>query len=142
MKSNVGSSRGLFLSCLISQGVFVVSGITFLLIFCGIANSMESPESVIAPLSICALYLSSILCGLGAVKISGDGILSGLISGAMSACIVLILSALPLPTSGLSTGISILFTALIIPASVMGAFVGKKRKIKSKRYPNKRYRRN
>lgn len=138
MKGNVKSSRGLFLSCLMSQIVCFVSAIILLLIFCSISNSMSDPESVSMPLSLCALYLSSIIGGVGAVKISGDGILSGLVSGVISAGIILLLSTLPLPPSGLSTIPSVILLLLVIPASVIGAFIGKKRNKKIKNYKKKK----
>ena len=132
MKSTRRSSRGLFLSCLISQGVWVVSAILILLVFCAIANSMEDPQAVLTPLSLCALYLSTFICGYTAVKIS-DEIIAGLVSGAINICVILLISALPLPGSDFSIGHSIMFLLLIIPSNMLGAFVGKKRKRKPKR---------
>ncbi|MBE6616383.1 MAG: TIGR04086 family membrane protein [Ruminococcaceae bacterium] len=138
MKGNVRSSRGLFLSCLMSQIVWFVSAVILLLLFCAISNSMSDPESVSMPLSLCALYLSAIIGGVGAVKLSGDGILSGLVSGFISAGIILLLSALPLPSSGLSTVNSIILLLLVIPASVIGSFIGKKRSKKIKHYSKRK----
>ena len=139
MKGNVRSSRGLFLSCLMSQIVWFVSAVILLLLFCAISNSMSDPESVSMPLSLCALYLSAIIGGVGAVKLSGDGILSGLVSGVISAGIILLLSALPLPSSGLSTVNSIILLLLVIPASVIGSFIGKKRSKKIKHYSKRKH---
>ena len=133
MKNHKQKSRGLFLSCVISQGFFLVSSIILLLIFCGIASSMDDPDSVITPLSLCALYIGAVIGGVSVVKLSDAGIVSGLVSGALSAVLLFTLSAFPFPVSGFSITKSLILTLVIIPLSLAGAFIGKKRARKPKR---------
>ena len=127
MKSPQKSSRGLFLSSLTAQIPFIICTVVLLLIFCSIANSSDDPLSVAVPLSICARYLSSIVGGFAATKLSSDGVLAGLISGILTASIVFLLSTFPLYSYGFSSLISVLLKLLVIPASVIGAVLGKKK---------------
>ncbi|MBQ7920985.1 MAG: DUF3792 family protein [Clostridia bacterium] len=109
--------------------LFVVGiGLLLLLVFCAIACQMKDPDSVILPLSLCALYISSLAGGFAAVRISGDGILSGLISGGLTMLLVRLLSLLPLPPSQMTPLQAGIFFALIPAASVCGSVIGKKRK--------------
>ncbi len=133
MKNHNKTSRGLFLSCIISQGFWAASSLILLLIFCAIAHSMDDPDSVTVPLSLCSLYIGAVIGGMASIKLSDDGIISGIISGAISAVLLFALSALPLPDSGMSLANSAIFTLLVVPASVLGAFIGKKRSKKPRR---------
>jgi len=132
MKNRNKVSRGLFLSCFISQGFWAASSLILLLLFCAAALSMDDPDSVTKPLSLCSLYIGAVVGGFSAVKLSDDGIMSGLISGAMSAVLLFSLSVLPFPNSGVTVANSVIFTLLVVPASVLGAFIGKKRSKKPK----------
>lgn len=111
-----------------AQLVFLAAGAVFLLIFCRIAFSLDDPAAVTMPLSITALCLSSLAGGIAAVRLTGDGLLSGLVSGTVSLALVRALSALPLPASGMDMKQTILFCCLIPALSVCGAVVGKKRR--------------
>ncbi len=131
------TERSFFISCLISQAVWAVSGIVFLLILCAVASSMADPDSVIVPLSLCALYLSSMIGGIAAVRLSKDGIMSGLVSGILTAIIVFAVSSLPFSGGNFKTTESLIYGALIIPVSCIGALIGKK---KSKRKNKRKHR--
>ncbi len=130
MKKSHEAKRSLFLSSLQAQAVCAVSAIVLLLIFCAIAYSTEDPDSITFPLSLCALYLSSMIGGIAAVRLSGDGIVAGLLSGLVTALLVWLLSLLPLPESGVEYPLSLLYTGMVIPASAVGAALGHKRKEK------------
>lgn len=125
-------NKSLFSAMLTGIGLaqFFTIGIGFvlLLLFCAIAYPMKDPDSVIVPLSLCALYLSSLIGGFAAVRISGDGILSGLISGVLTMLFFRMLSLLPFPSPCITTVQAGTFLALIPAASVCGSFLGKKRK--------------
>ncbi|MBQ8642633.1 MAG: hypothetical protein IJ480_10500 [Clostridia bacterium] len=115
-----------------AQLLFLLTGTALLLLFCRIAYSLEDPESVTEPLSLLALCLASLAGGIGAVRFTGDGILSGLISGVVTMALVRILAALPFASSGLDLTQTILFCCLIPVFSVCGAVLGKKRRKQTK----------
>lgn len=127
MKHSSENERGLLLSCLLSQIAWLASAVILLLIFCAAAYSTANPSAITAPMSLCALYLSSIIGGIAAVRLSGDGIASGALSGLITAALVFLLSALPLPDSVFALPQSLIFTSLVIPASILGAVIGHKR---------------
>lgn len=137
MKKRKQKSRGLFLSCAISQGFFLISSLVLLMIFCAIASSMDDPDSVITPLSLCALYIGAVLGGLAAIKLSEGGVIAGLVSGALSSVLIFALSAFPFPTSGFNIIKSLILTLVIVPLSLVGAFIGKKRTRKPKHHRRK-----
>lgn len=127
MKQPNEKSRSILLSCALSQIAWLVSAVVLLLVFCAIAYSMADPDSVTQPLSLCALYLSAVIGGIAAVRLSGDGIASGAMSGLFTALLVFCLSALPLPDSAFAMPMSLVFIALIIPASILGSVLGHKK---------------
>ena len=119
--------RGFLVSCLLAQSVWLAVSTVLLLIFCAIAVSAEDPARLITPLSLCALYLGSASAGIAAVKLSGDGILSGLVSGVISAILTLSLSYISFPASSVELPMKAVFMLLILPAGVIGSLIGKKR---------------
>jgi len=115
---------GVLLAQLFAIGI----GLILLFIFCCIVYPMDDPDSVLLPLSLCTLYLSGLTGGIAAVRLSGDGILSGLLSGGVTMLLFRLISLLPLPVCGLSAvQVGIIF-ALIPFSSVCGAVIGKKRR--------------
>ena len=114
-------------SILLSQLVWLASAVILLCLFCALSLTLRDPDSIIMPLSLCALYLSAVAGGAAAVRFSGDGILSGTLSGLITAFLVFVISSLPLPGSSFSMPMSILFTALIVPASAVGSVLGHRR---------------
>ena len=121
-------TKPMWLSCLLSQAVWAAGLVILLLISCAAANSSENPDSMIRPLSLACLYLSALISGFAAVRFSGDGILSGMLSGTVTALLMLLLSCLPLPESGAAFPMNLLLTAAVIPSSGAGALIGHKRK--------------
>lgn len=116
--------KGIWTAQIFTAGI----GLILLILFCTIAYQMKDPDSVIMPLSLCALYISNLVGGFAAVRFSGDGILSGLISGGITMLLIRLLSLLPFPASQMSSVQAGLFFALIPAASVCGSIIGKKRK--------------
>ena len=127
MKHSAAGSRGIFLSCVMAQAVWLIAVLILLPVMALIAYSTDDPDSVTRPLSLCALYLSAVIGGIAAVRYSGDGIASGALSGIITAGLLLLVSAFPLPESGMDQSLSYLLSALVIPASVIGSVLGHKR---------------
>ncbi len=128
MKNSRETKRSILLSSVQAQAVWLLAAGIMLCVFCAIAYSMEDPDSVTLPLSLCALYLSAIVGGIAAVRLSGDGIMSGLLTGMFSAGILFLVSLLPLPVSSVEMPTSFLYNALVIPAAAVGAALGHRRK--------------
>jgi hypothetical protein len=80
-----------------------------------------------------------VLGDIEAVRLSGDGILSGLLSGGVTMLICWLASLLPVPVSGMTSIQVGIYFALIPLSSVCGAVIGKKRK--SARVKHRMYRR-
>ena len=127
MKRIQDEPRPFLLACLLSQIAWFLSALVLLLIFCAIAVSMEDPDSVTVPFSLCALYLSAFIGGIAAVRLSGDGIASGAVSGCFTMLLVFALTALPLENAPFEFPLSLILTACIVPASVLGAVIGHKK---------------
>ena len=138
MKHSTAGSGGLFLSCIRAQAVWFLSALILLPVMGLIAYSTADPDSLIRPLSLCALYLSALIGGIAAVRYSGDGAASGLLSGTMTAFLLLLVSAFPLPESGFEPNTGFLLLALVIPASLIGSVLGHRR---TGRKPKSRVRR-
>jgi len=132
MKHSHEAKRSIFFAAVQAQGIWILFAVALLLLFCTIAYYMEDPDSVLFPLSLCALYLSSIAGGMAAVRLSGDGLMSGLLSGAMTVILVILFSFLPCPSSCSDIISSAGYLLMILPASVIGAVLGHKRKEKPK----------
>ncbi len=127
-KEGEGATLRLVTSLVKAQLVFLVTGMVLVLLFCAIALRLTDTSSVTVPLSLLALALASIAGGVGAVRMSGDGLLSGFLSGGITMGLVWALSLLPLPGASLETGDRVLFYCLMPVLSLCGAVVGKKRK--------------
>jgi len=133
MRKSIENERGIFLPSLKAQIGWVISGISLLFIFCMIAYSTEDPCSMIKPLSLTALYLSSAIGGFCAMKLSGK-LASGLISGIFTALFIFFLSVIPICKTGNDIGTSLILNSLIIPSSFLGAFIAKPRRASPKKH--------
>ncbi len=122
------SGIGLAAACVKAQAVVLLTGLALLLVFCAIAASMEDPDSVLRPLSLCALFLSTFAGGFAAVRMSGDGVMSGICAGAVSVVLVLLLSLLPFADSEAEFSGNLLMYLCMIASSAAGAMIGKRRK--------------
>lgn len=125
---NSSSKSGILISAIRAQIVVLITAAILLTVFCAVAYSTDDPDSLIIPLSLCALYLSAISGGIAAVRFSGDGIVSGLLSGAISMAAVFLISLLPLHPSGFDSTMGLILTALTVPASAAGSVIGHKKK--------------
>lgn len=104
-----------------------------LLTFGGVCLLCPAPHSLIFPLALAALYLSSLTCGAGAARAFGGGRawLASLLGGAL---FVITLALLLLPFSS-ETGERINFfpRALPIPLALLGGLCAPKKKRGKKR---------
>ncbi len=133
MKKTNENERGIFFCALKAQIAWVISSVALLLIFCAVAFATSDPNSIIKPLSLTALYISAAVGGICAARLSGGSLLSGFISGIITALAVFLLSLIPIYKSGMNTGNALILNAFIIPAAAIGAFVGKPRAKNSKK---------
>jgi len=128
-KSKEFSPAVLLLGICKAQAAAFLTGGLLLLIFSGIACGLQDPGAVIPPLSLVALCLSALAGGIGAVRFTGDGLLSGLCSGVLTMFLVRCMAMLPAAeTAGMETGHTVLFYCLLPVLSVCGAVIGKRRK--------------
>ncbi len=132
MKHSHEAKRSILFSTVQAQGIWGLSAVVLLLVFCAVAYSMEDPGSVLFPLSLCALYLSSVAGGIAAVRLSGDGLMSGLLSGIITIGLIILISLLPFPVFCEDMMTSVGYLVMILPASIIGAVLGHKRKEKLK----------
>ena len=103
-----------------------------LLTFGGVCLLCPTPHSLILPLALTALYLSSLTCGAGAARaFGGRAWLASLLGGAL---FVLVLALLLLPFSS-ETGerINFFLRALPIPLALLGGSCAPKKKRGKKR---------
>ena len=128
--------RSILLSCLLAQVWWIASAAVLLLILCAVISPLDDPDKVVKPLCMAALYISALIGGIAAVRISGDGIASGALSGVFTAIIVMMLAFVPFPESGFDALTSVLCALLVIPASVLGSILGH-RKSPKKSFPAK-----
>lgn len=135
---NKKSEKSLLISCLISQIYWIVSAIVLMLIIGAVAVSLENPAAVLVPLCLATLYLSAIISGIAAVRYSHDGVLSGLLSGVITSALVMLLSFIPFPSSGLDTTTSLICALLVIPAAAIGSILGRKKENTRKMIAKKR----
>ena len=127
-RKNDHSTAVMVKSILMAQLFAAGVGLMLLLVFCAIACRMDDPDSVTMPLALCALYLSGLAGGIAAVRLSGDGILSGLLSGGLTMLLFRLISLLPLYASGMTPTQVGIYCALIPVSSACGAVIGKSRK--------------
>ena len=113
-------------------GFGMAAVVVLLLIFCAIATSAENPGFLVAPLSLAASYLGAFIGGVAAVRRSGDGVMSGLIAGAVMLAAVFLLSLLPLPSSRWPSSACAILLLMMLPASVLGSIAGHKREKRKK----------
>ena len=98
-----------------------------LALFTCAAAGAEDPGILYTPFSLCSLYLGALAAGIGAVRSTSLPVVSGLLSGAMYASVIALLSLLPLPESGLPSSVYWILLLTAIPAAVLGSVIGQKR---------------
>ena len=98
-----------------------------LALFTCAAAGAEDPGILYTPFSLCSLYLGALAAGIGAVRSISLPVVSGLLSGAMYASVIALLSLLPLPESGLPSSVYWILLLTAIPAAVLGSVIGQKR---------------
>ena len=125
-------------SCLLAQLFFMGIALVLLLVSCAIIVSFDDPDKVIKPVTLAILYLSALMGGISAVRLSGDGVASGAVSGIISSVIVLLLSFIPFPASVFDATTSIICVLLMIPSSVLGSVLGRKKSKKPNSFKKKK----
>ena len=125
-------------SCLLAQLFFMGIALVLLLVSCAIIVSFDDPDKVIKPVTLAILYLSALMGGITADRLSGDGVASGAVSGIISSVIVLLLSFIPFPASVFDATTSIICVLLMIPSSVLGSVLGRKKSKKPNSFKKKK----
>ena len=133
MKKTSGNERGILFNAIRAEIPWALSGISLLLIFCLIAYSAKDPDTLTTPLSIAALYISSVVGGIFASRFSNGSFICAATSGAISAFCIFLLSLIPIYDTGTDTVLGLALNALIIPSFLLGAFVGRPRAKAKKR---------
>lgn len=122
-------------SILISVAAAFLTGVLLLLLFSAVAYSADDPNGMILQFSRAALAVSSLVCGIFAVRMSELGAVSGAFSGAALALLLFLLSALRISALFSSGAVEkIIIYAAVVAVSTLGALIGHKRGGKSKNY--------
>ncbi len=140
MRSLFQNGNNTVISYLKAIGFSLLISFALLLIACTAAYRTEDPASAAKTASLAALFASSAVSGFISAKITGKGVLSGLITGAALSLILIVLS---LSVYGGSDNVSaslLLFSTFIILCAI-GALVGRKKKLRKKRKPGLLYKR-
>ena len=126
----------LFVSSL--KSALLALAISFLLaaLLCGAAALSADPMTLIFPMSMAALYISSFLSGFFCMRKMGEGaLLSGLFSGGLFMLMNMFITLFFKAEMSASHpfAISLLLHSLIIVFSILGAFAGRHRSSKKRR---------
>ncbi len=120
----------LFSASLKGASLSLVLSVILSLAFCLIAYLTSDPTSLITPLSLLSLYISSFSSGLISVRACGhSSLICGLISGGIFMALLIFISFF-FPSqlsSDHSFGISFLLHALVVVFSVFGGYAGQKK---------------
>lgn len=137
---NGGYGKNIVAAALKAQLVTIISGFVLMLCFCGVAYSLEDPDSVTKPLSLCALLLSALCGGFSAARRSGESFLPGLCSGAGTVALIFLFSLFSTVESGLERKEILTLYLCVVGCALCGSVIGKRRKSFSQK--NIRARRN
>jgi putative membrane protein (TIGR04086 family) len=112
----------------------------FMLIGSYFAFRGSDPSAAIAPISLSALYFSSILCGFLSTKLmNGAKFINGSVAGFAFIMLVMLISIfLGTGKQDFSHGLRALLFLLIIPAVYLGVFLGNIKLQKKRKSPYKR----
>ena len=115
----------------------------FMLIGAYFAFGSTDPSSAIVPISLSALYLSSILCGFLSTRLmKGAKFIGGSLSCFAFIMLIMVVSLfLGVVKQGFTPGIRALLFLLIIPAVYFGVFLGNIKAQKKRKSPYKKRRR-
>lgn len=113
----------------------LAAGVILIVIASLCAYFSPDPDAVITPLAIAAAALTAFIGGLIAVRIHGGGaLICGLLNGSVFMTVMMLLSlCFARYASGYSAGISCLLHAGFVLLSVVGGYVGNKKKKSGKR---------
>lgn len=134
-KTTASASGAIGCACFGSLASIIIL-FALLVIFSALALIPKNPHPLLAPLSFFSLYSSAFFGGFLSVKKSKgrDSLLCGLLNGILTAILFsLLFGVVGFLTDAKGTPLSWLFRALIIPASILGALLGKRTKAKRKK---------
>lgn len=109
----------------------VLVGILLVFISAAAVYQSSDPDSISVPASLIALYLTAFFGGSITARINGN---AALICGAINSLLLIFLifsvsfTVPPFPYKTFSTGINLLLHFLIIPSSILGAYIGGKKR--------------
>ena len=133
---NEGEGEGSAFSAAFFAGLFALPvsvgiGLVLLLALSLAAYTAKDPDKLTAPLGICALVITSVLCGFISARRGGHAAaLCGLVGGALLTLFLLAASlcfsdsARAAMTLGASGGVSLLLHAGVVILSVAGSMLG------------------
>ena len=112
-----------------------------LLIAAAVISAQNDPVVLILPASLFVLYFTVILGGIISARLWDSFLWAGLVSGTVLFLLTTVLSLLPqhVPGSGFSAPTAILLRFLLIPVSVLGAWIGRKRTKHSGKHKKRRH---
>lgn len=126
------------LACALIAGL--VSAALLLLLFSAFSLSRTDPAAALRPLSLCALFLSALVCGIVAGRTSPTPLPAALIAGGLYALLLALLSLLPIgdADSALSLPLQIALRLGTLAMSLFGAWITRKRKNNRHTYKKRR----
>ena len=141
-KTNAESSPlgNLMQSALFGALCGMIAAVLLLFAATAICYATADPCTLTTPLGLAALYLASFVAGFAAIRRNGSMALAcGSICGL---CLLLVFLCLSLllrshATDTLSPVLSLLLRVMMIPASVIGGYLGLSRKSSKKRHAHK-----
>ena len=111
-------------SCLLGAAGGLAALSVFLLLFSAALNGAENPGPLYLPLALFSFYVGALGTGILSVRLSGDGLVSGLLGGCVYTAAVFLFSLLPLPSAALPPSAAHILLLLALPASALGAVLG------------------
>ena len=127
--SGTAHPAALIPGCCIALLVGMAAGLVLLMLSAAFVYAQPDPSVLGQPLALLSLYLSALICGFAAAKLTRQGIVSGAVSGVLLILVKTALSFLPpLSGGGLSVPVSVLAHIGIAAAAVLGSLAGKERR--------------
>ncbi len=135
-----GESAGvgrLLIAALKGLAVAVVAAAVLLFGFCAIGYQAEDPDSLSPFLGYSALYISAAVAGAVSSRVSGEigwnAVISSAASGGMLLALIVIMSFLPVETSGVSPLITVLmYGGIPLAAALAGIIFRRKARVRAR----------
>lgn len=121
-------------NCIVSVVIGIIVSIVLLIIFAIVSYSNVDPDKLIFPLSLAALYIGAVVCGIITAKKNGEKIFfCGLVSGFIYLVMIFMVSLIPEESgfiSKMTDPQSIIAHLAVIIAVIFGSVIGTKRTAK------------